>query len=452
VIPAAGGSESLPRPSRIAPDALGFRRRNRQFFIDFLNILNEITAVPFLNGWHPAKGEAMQHKKNECDGKEKYLKGKRVLPKPISKKTGIVDLIDNMDAYNGGRLRAACQLLKEKYSKSDVTVGLSLAGAMTPAGIGPSAIIPLMNHGFIDWMVATGANMYHDLHFAFNLPVFRGSHNVDDADLRQKGVTRIYDILFDYEDVLMETDRRLRRILIRPEFQKEMGTREFYHLLGKVMDEWERKNRTGQVSVIAAAYRNDIPIFTSSPGDSTIGMNVAGIELLAQAAGLDDRFRLKINPSIDVNDSTAIILNAKRTEKGKTAVILIGGGSPKNFMLQTEPQIQEVLMIPEVGQDYDINITDARPDTGGLSGASPSEAVSWGKIDPDKLSESVTAYLDNTVALPLLTAYVLQSTRPKKLKRLYRRGPELNKGLIRAYLENNREVEELKRLIGKLPE
>jgi deoxyhypusine synthase len=394
----------------------------------------------------------MPHKKSECTGKEKYLKGKRILPKAISKKTGIVDLVDNMDAYNGGRLRAACQLLRNKYSKSDVTVGLSLAGAMTPAGIGPSAVIPLMNHGFIDWMTATGANMYHDLHFAFNLPMFRGSHNVDDADLRRKGVTRIYDILFDYEDVLMETDRRLRRILVRPEFQKEMGTREFYHLLGRIMDEWERKNKTGPVSIVAAAYRNDVPIFTSSPGDSTIGMNVAGIELLAEAAGLRGRFRLKINPSIDVNESTAIILNAKRTEKGKTAVILLGGGSPKNFMLQTEPQIQEVLMIPEVGQDYDINITDARPDTGGLSGAPPSEAASWGKIDPDKIEESVTVYVDSTVAFPLMVSYVTQTTRPKKMKRLYKRGPELYEGLIRAYLENNREVEELKRLIGKLPE
>jgi deoxyhypusine synthase len=179
-------------------------------------------------------------------------------------------------------------------------------------------------------------------------------------------------------------------------------------------------------------------------------MNVAGLELLAEAAGLRHLFKLKINPSRDVNDSTAIILNAKRYEKGKTGVILIGGGSPKNFMLQTEPQIQEVLMIPEVGQDYDINITDARPDTGGLSGAPPSEAASWGKIDPTKLEETVTAYLDVTLAFPLLVAYVKQTTRPKKQKRLYQRGPELHKKLVQSYLENNREVEQLKKLMQKL--
>ena len=392
----------------------------------------------------------MDHHMKHHTTRESYLSGKRVLPKPITKKSSLASVIDNLDAYNGGRLRAACQLMRDKYSQKDVTIGLSIAGALTPAGLGPSTIIPLMNHGFVDWLVATGANMYHDLHFAFNMPMFRGSHNVDDADLRDKGVTRIYDILFDYQDVLMATDRILRKIMLRPEFQKEMGTREYYHHLGKIINDYEKKNKIGEVSVLAAAYRNGIPVFTSSPGDSTIGMNVAGLELLAEAKGLKDYFKLKINPSIDVNDSTAIILNAKQYEKGKTGVLLVGGGSPKNFLLQTEPQIQEVLMIPEAGQDYDINITDARPDTGGLSGAPPSEAVSWGKIDPTKLEETVTAYIDVTVAFPLLTAYVIQTTKPKKLKHLYDRGDELRQKLIKSYLENNKEVDELSGMMKKL--
>jgi deoxyhypusine synthase len=248
----------------------------------------------------------------------------------------------------------------------------------------------------------------------------------------------------------MATDRILRKIILRPEFQKEMGTREFYYHLGKVLNDFERKNKLGEVSVLAAAYRNGIPVFTSSPGDSTIGMNVAGLELLAEAKGLSDYFKLRINPSIDVNDSTAIILNAKNYEKGKTGVLLIGGGSPKNFLLQTEPQIQEILMIPEAGQDYDINITDARPDTGGLSGAPPGEAATWGKIDPTKLDETVTAYIDVTVAFPLLVAYVIQTTKPKKQKRLYERGDELRQKLIKSYLENNKEVDELKSMMEKL--
>jgi deoxyhypusine synthase len=347
-----------------------------------------------------------------------------------------------MLAYNGGRLRAACLLLKERYSKQDVTVGLSLAGALTPAGLGPSCIIPLMNHGFVDWIVATGANMYHDIHFAFDLPLHQGSPNINDCDLRKNGVIRIYDILGDYYNVLLKTDKELTRIILRPEFQKEMGTQEFYYQLGKVLNEYEKKNGKGEVSILAAAYRLGIPVFTSSPGDSAIGMNVAGLELLSPK-----QYKTRINPSIDINESTAIVLDAKRT--GKSAVILIGGGSPKNFMLQTEPQIQEILRIPEMGHDYDINITDARPDTGGLSGATPSEAVSWGKIDPTKLEESVVCYGDITAYFPIITAYVLKTTPKKRHKRLYDRRKELFLKLRKAYFENNPELSELEKLLRK---
>ena len=369
---------------------------------------------------------------NDCPKKSDFLSGKRIKPESISREYSVTDLIEKtFNAYNAGRVKDACHLLVRRYSGPDVTVGMSLAGALTPAGM-QSSVIPLMEHGLIDWIVATGANMYHDMHYAFNLPLFEGTPNVDDRELRKVGVTRIYDVLFDYEEVLMETDRRLRKILTRPEFQREMGTQEFYYLLGKILNELEKEHETGEVSILACAYRNSIPVFTSSPGDSTIGMNVAGLELLTE------KFKLKINPSIDVNESTAIVLNAKKHENGKTGVILVGGGSPKNFMLQTEPQIQEILRIKEAGQDYFIQITDARVDTGGLSGATPKEAVTWGKIDPDTVETSVIVYADCTIALPLMTAYVLQNSKPKKLRRLYDRRAELFSRLRDAYFENFR--------------
>lgn len=372
----------------------------------------------------------------------KYLTGKRILPKGISNKATVSQIIEEtMLAYNGGRLRAACLLIKEKYSQPNVTIGMSLAGALTPAGLGPSCIIPLMKYGYVDWIVATGANMYHDIHFAFNLPLHQGSPNVNDADLRKSGVIRIYDIFGDYYNVLLKTDVELRKILVRPEFQKEMGTQEFYYLLGKVLNEYEQKNKLKDVSILACAYRLGIPVFTSSPGDSTIGMNIAGLELLE-----NKNFKLKINPSIDVNESTAIVLDVKRSG-GKSAVILIGGGSPKNFMLQTEPQIQEILRIKELGHDYDINITDARPDTGGLSGATPHEAVSWGKIDPNQIQESVVVYGDVTVYLPLITAYVLSSAPKKKLKRLYDRRTELYHKMRKTYFIFNKEIPVLQKLL-----
>ncbi|MEM4267986.1 MAG: deoxyhypusine synthase [Candidatus Woesearchaeota archaeon] len=373
--------------------------------------------------------------------KERYLSGKRILPKGIKKEDSVSQVIENsMLAYNGGRIRAACIQLKTKFSKEDVTVGISLAGALTPAGLGPSCIIPLIKHGFIDWIVATGANMYHDIHFAFNMPIYQGSHLVDDKELRRVGVVRVYDILFDYDGVLMKTDHILRKILTRPEFQMEMGTQEFYYKLGKVMDQFEKENNVHDVSILAAAYRHGVPVFTSSPGDSTIGMNIAGLEILS------DKFKLRINPSTDVNESTAIVLDAKKSG-GKSGVILVGGGSPKNFMLQTEPQIQEVLMIPEVGQDYFLQITDARPDTGGLSGATPSEAVSWGKVDPEQLDDTVIVYSDTTIVLPLITSYVLQNTKPKTHKRLYDKREELVKKLREAYFENNDEIKMLKEML-----
>jgi deoxyhypusine synthase len=369
-------------------------------------------------------------RKKQCPHKAKYLGGRRIIPKGVTGRERLPQLMDEVFlAYNSARLREGCQLFVEKMLQPDVTVGMSLAGALTPAGLGCSCIIPLIKAGFVDWIVSTGANLYHDLHFAFNFPLHAGTHLVDDADLRRNDVVRIYDVLLSYADCLMATDEILRGILVRPEFQKEMGTAELHYLLGKCAAEWERKSGLKDVSVLAAAYRCGVPVYTSSPGDSTIGMNVAGVELRGN--------KLRINPSIDVNETTSFVLGAKRGG-GKSAVVLMGGGSPKNFMLQTEPQIQEILRIKEVGQDYFFQVTDARPDTGGLSGATPHEAVSWGKVDPSRLPDAVVCYTDTTIALPLLTYYALARHPKRKLKNLYAKRPELMEALVREYFAHNK--------------
>jgi deoxyhypusine synthase len=369
-------------------------------------------------------------KKRECPKKSQYLSGPRILPPGLTGKETIVDLIDkDFLAYNGARLREGCQLYVRKMLRNDVTVGLSLAGALTPAGLGKSVVVPMIKAGFVDWIVATGANMYHDLHFAFNFPLHVGSHLVDDAELRKNDVVRIYDILLGYTDCLMSTDEILRSILRQPEFQKEMGTAECYHLLGKFAAEWERKTGHADVSVLAAAYRCGVPVYTSSPGDSTIGMNIAEVEIRGG--------KIRINPTTDVNETTAYVLNAKRSG-GKSGVLLIGGGSPKNFILQTEPQIQEVLRIKEVGHDYFFQVTDARPDTGGLSGATPHEAVSWGKIDPTRLPDAVVCYLDATVAFPLIASYALAKHKKRPLKKLYYKREELVNKLVREYFAHHK--------------
>ncbi|MBN2584400.1 MAG: deoxyhypusine synthase [Planctomycetes bacterium] len=369
-------------------------------------------------------------RKKNCPHKDKYLSGKRIMPKGLTGKEKMADLIDGVFlAYNSARLREGCQLYVDKMLEADVTVGMSLAGALTPAGLGCSCVIPLIKAGFVDWIVATGANLYHDLHFAFNLPLHVGSHLVNDADLRENDVVRIYDVLLGYTDCLMATDDILRQILVQPEFQKEMGTAELHHLIGRYAAEWEEKAGLKDVSVMAAAYRCGVPLYTSSPGDSTIGMNVAGVELRGN--------KLRINPSIDVNETTSFVLAAKRAG-GKSAVMLMGGGSPKNFMLQTEPQIQEVLRIKEVGQDYFFQVTDARPDTGGLSGATPHEAVSWGKVDPNRLPDAVVCYADTTIAMPVITHYALARHKKRKLKRLYDQREKTTAALVREYFAHNK--------------
>ncbi|HSF31533.1 MAG TPA: deoxyhypusine synthase [Candidatus Tectomicrobia bacterium] len=342
----------------------------------------------------------------------RFLQGRRIDPRPITGADSVGELIDNAFlAYNAARLREACRLFTEKMLAPDVTVGVSLTGALTPAGLGISALIPLIEHGFIDWMVSTGANLYHDTHFAIGLSLHQGNPHTNDVVLRHEGVVRIYDIFFDY-DVLLSTDAFFRQIIASPEFQQSMSSAEFHHLCGKYIGERERVLGVGKKSLLGAAYEYGVPMYTSSPGDSSIGMNIAAMALQGN--------RLSLDVSRDVNETAAIVLAAKRSG-GKSAVFILGGGSPKNFMLQTEPQIQEVLGIDEKGHDYFLQITDARPDTGGLSGATPGEAVSWGKVDPDRLPDAVVCYVDSTIALPLITAYALARHSARPLKRLYDR-------------------------------
>lgn len=359
-----------------------------------------------------AAGKQTKSKEKQPEKHSKFLAGKRIYPDPIKKGENVADLIDNVfTAYNAGRLREACRLFTEKMLANNGYVGMSLTGALTPTGMGKSVLIPLIENGFVDWIISTGANLYHDAHFGIGLKLHYGSPTLDDRILREEGVVRIYDILFDYH-VLLDTDRYFRTILSQPEFKGMMSTAEFHHRIGRYVHETEKKLGIGTVSLLSAAYQYDVPIYTSSPGDSSIGMNVAGLQLLGST--------LAIDVSRDVNETAAIVLGAKK-EGVPSGVFIVGGGSPKNFMLQTEPQIQEVLMIDEEGHDYFLQITDARPDTGGLSGATPGEAVSWGKVRPDTLPDAVVCYSDSTIALPLIASYALERAKKRKPKRLYKR-------------------------------
>jgi deoxyhypusine synthase len=299
--------------------------------------------------------------------KSKFLSGKRIDPTPIDKNTALADLVDeSFMAYNAARLREACRLFTQKMLDDDVTIGVTLTGALTPAGLGISALIPLIKAGFIDWIISTGANLYHDTHFGIGLDLHQGNTQISDVVLRDEEVVRIYDIFFDYS-VLLDTDSFFRRLIEGEEFQRTMSSAEFHYLAGKYVREREKKLGLKEKSLLGVAYEYGVPIYTSSPGDSSIGMNIAAKELQGG--------KLILNPNLDVNETASIVLAAKRgivhtgkkTKKGgKSAIFILGGGSPKNFALQTEPQIQEVLGIDEKGHDYFLQVTDARPDTGGL--------------------------------------------------------------------------------------
>jgi deoxyhypusine synthase len=355
----------------------------------------------------------------------KFARYPRLNPLGIGKNISAADLVDKTFlAYNGGRLREAAKLLTEKMLPNDGVIGLSLTGALTPAGLGKSCLIPLMRAGFVDWIVSTGANLYHDLHYGLGMALHQGSPFLDDVALHRDGVIRIYDILFDY-NVLLDTDAFVREVIQGPEFQRAMGTDEFHYLLGKYVSERGRKLGLKDSSVLAAAYECGVPVFTSSPGDSSIGMNVAAMAMRES--------KLVFDVNRDVNQTAAIVYDAKAGGR-KSSVFILGGGSPKNFMLQTEPQIQEVMGIAEKGHDYFLQCTDARADTGGLSGATPAEAVSWGKVDPNSLPDCVVAYVDSTISLPLLTAYALNRHRPRKIKRLFDRRDEMYEKVKSIYL------------------
>ncbi len=352
--------------------------------------------------------------------------GVKLDPRPIGPGLTVRDLVDHhLYAYNAARLREACQLFARKIAQPDVTIGVTLSGALTPTGLGTAAIVPLIRAGLVDWVVSTGANLYHDMHRSLGFELFGTTPFTDDRDLREKHIIRIYDILFD-QDVLLESDEFLRQCICGPEFQRSMSTAELHYLLGRYTQARELAIQTEYVSILTAAHECGVPLYTSSPGDSTIGMNVAALALAGN--------QLRFDVERDVNETTAIVHRAKKGG-GQSAVVIFGGGSPKNFILQTEPQLQEIMGISEKGHDYFIQFTDARPDTGGLSGATPSEAMTWGKVDPDQLPDTIVCYADSTIAMPILAAYALEAAGPRPLKRLYDQRDQLLRDLQEDYLK-----------------
>jgi deoxyhypusine synthase len=337
-------------------------------------------------------------------GKRRILSGKPIKyyrPRGSADIRTLVD--DGFQAFNAARLSEACHIYADKMlaPENDTTIGLTIAGALTPAGLG-GCIIELMERGLIDFVISTGANLYHDLHYALNFTLRRGSPFLDDRDLYDEGIIRIYDVLFP-ATVLLETDAYVRDFLTRSGLDGPIATSELHLKLGE--DLLARQPGCEDYSVVAAAARYGVPIYTSSPGDSSIGMNVAYHELINDST-------LMIDPNRDVNEICAIVLAGT-----KNGCVILGGGSPKNFYLQAQPTLWEVYSIPKGGNDYFIQITTDQVVWGGLSGATPSEAVSWGKVNPGVLPDTVVAYADSTIAFPLFCEYAVGSANNRRARK-----------------------------------
>jgi len=321
--------------------------------------------------------------------------------------TGSADirrLIDEgFQAFNAGRLSEACRIFADKMLEpaDNTTIGLTIAGAMTPAGLG-GCVIEMMDRGLVDFVISTGANLYHDLHYALNFTLRRGSPFVNDVELFEDGIIRIYDVLFP-ATVLLETDAYIRDFLVRAKLAGPMSTSELHYRLG--LDLLERNPASVDYSVVAKAAQCGVPIYTSSPGDSSIGMNIAYHELMNGST-------LMIDPNRDVNEICAIILAGE-----KNGCVILGGGSPKNFYLQGQPTLWEVYGIPKGGNDYFIQITTDQVVWGGLSGATPAEAVSWGKVNPGVLPDTVVTYCDSTIAFPLFCEFAVGSANGRRARK-----------------------------------
>jgi deoxyhypusine synthase len=334
----------------------------------------------------------------------KILSGKPIRyyrPKGSQELRHLVD--EGFQAFNAARLSEACAIFSEKMlaPEQDTTIGLTVAGALTPAGLG-GCVIEMMERGLIDFIISTGANLYHDLHYALNFTLRRGSPFVDDVQLYEDGVIRIYDVLFP-ATVLLETDSYIRDFIVRSGLNEPTTTSEFHYRLG--LDLLQEYPGCEEHSVVARAAKTGVPIYTSSPGDSSIGMNIAYHELMNGG-------RLMIDSNKDVNEICAIVLAGTRN-----GCVILGGGSPKNFYLQAQPTLWEVYGIPKGGNEYFIQITTDSVVWGGLSGATPAEAVSWGKVNPGVLPDTVVAYCDSTIAFPIFCEYAIGSPngrRPRK--------------------------------------
>jgi len=345
----------------------------------------------------------------------------------LDPKMKIEDLVEvyARSGFNGRSLGEAAKLYA-KMIEEDATICLTVSGAMTPVGFG-GIIKTLIERGFVDWIITTGANVYHEDHFAWGLPVKQGHHDVDDMKLYENEIVRIRDVYIKFYETLEAEDQIVQKIFGDNFPDKPFTTAEFCNFMGKISKE---KSKHPEKSFVTTAYDYDVPVYISTMKDSSLALNLAVQRLQGRVFNIDF--------VREILEQAAILFNSK-----KSGILELGGGVPKNTAQQTGPLLDQILRRNDGGQDYIIQITDARPDTGGLSGATLAEGKSWGKVQ-DAHKGTVTVYADATIAFPILALYAISNQKPRKPKRLYKKLGEFYKNLSDDYFDKPEKVKKRK--------
>lgn len=356
-------------------------------------------------------------------GRDAWLNAPMIEPLQLAGNEGVVGMIDNVFArsgFNGRQLAEGAQLFTRMID-DNATTALTVAGAMTPIGMsGP--INALIEQGMIDFIICTGANLYHDLHRPFNCPMVQGTPEADDNVLADDGVARIYDVFIAEDDTMMDTDKAIFEALQSFDKSKPFSTAQLHHALGTSV---QAMAPHPEKSILATAAKYDVPIYTSSPGDSSVALSLIVPHLFDAP--------VMLNPMMDVMETTAIVRAAD-----SNGVLEIGGGSPKNFYLQTQPALSQFLFDKSCGgHDYFLQLTVDAPHWGGLSGATPSEAKSWGKVK-DAIKNNVVVYSCASITFPLIAQYALCKAKPRRHRRLFPRIEEFTAALRASAADNER--------------
>jgi deoxyhypusine synthase len=351
--------------------------------------------------------------------RREYTRARRVDPKPITGKESARELLAHaFSAYVGRQERTAFELMQRSVDQK-CAIFATLSGAMTPAGLHQSCLIPLIERGVLSALTTTGANLYHDAHRIIGHAIREVNPNAGDLALRLARIIRIYDLGF-WEEALLDTDRLFSAILRGPEFQRKMTTPELHYLLGKAIDGIERSLGVKQPSLLATCYRHGVPIFVGAVQDGSIFLNVVKLRRV-----LGDEFKLEVDINEDVYAMAALQHDCRQRGSKRLAIWILGGGVPKNYTLQGEPLLDQILGVPTTGFDIDVQFCVDPVDNGALSSCPAGEGHTWGKVSVEAVeSGSVYVHCDVTAVFPWLTHALLSDPKVKRAPmRLYERLP-----------------------------